>query len=115
MAKPGQTQVGSLPGQLPQTTPPQEHIVSDHSGFILQSVLEMQKTLGQLTQAVTTLTEESKKSSTKLDDISHKVYAAQVTVKVVGALLGAIGSAAIFLFYKIWADIAPLIQLKPHP
>lgn len=115
MAKPGHTQAGSVPDQFPQTTPPQDHILSDRSGFIFQSILEMQKNLGQLTQAVITLTEESKKNSTKLDEISHKVYAAQVTVKVVGALLGAIGSAAIVLFYKIWADIAPLIQIKPHP
>jgi len=78
-------------------------------------MMEMQKVLGQLTQAVITLTEESKKNSTKLDEISHKVYAAQVTIKIIGAILGVIGSAAIVLFYKIWADIAPLIQLKPHP
>jgi len=76
---------------------------------------EMQKNVGQLTQAVVTLTEESKKSRSKLDGISHKVYAAQVTVKVVGAMLGVICSGALFLFWKIWAVVAPLIQTKLHP
>lgn len=115
MGKTGRTQssMDSVPTQLPQTTP-QDYILSDHS-FTLQSMMEMQKVLGQLTQAVTTLTEESKKSSTKLDEISHKIYAAQVTIKVVGGILGVISSAALVLFYKIWAVIAPLIQLKPHP
>ncbi|PIU52594.1 MAG: hypothetical protein COS90_10630 [Deltaproteobacteria bacterium CG07_land_8_20_14_0_80_60_11] len=115
MSNPGHAQgsTGSVPTQSPQTTP-QDYLLSDHS-FTLQAMMEMQKVLGQLTQAVITLTEESKKNSTKLDEISHKVYAAQVTIKIIGAILGVIGSAAIVLFYKIWADIAPLIQLKPHP
>jgi len=115
MRKTGHTQssTGSVPSQLPQMTP-QDYITSEHS-FTLQSVMEMQRTLGQLTQAVTTLTEESKKSSAKLDEISHKVYAAQVTIKVVGSVLGIIGGGALLLFWKIWATIAPLIQLKLHP
>lgn len=111
MAKPTPTQTDSLPDKLPQTTPPQEYILSDQSGFILQSILEMQKTLGQLTQAVITLTEESKKSSATLNKISHKIYAAEV----VGSLLVLISGGALWLIWKIWATIAPLIQLKLHP
>jgi hypothetical protein len=114
MTNPGRSEAGTVPTQLPQTTP-QDYVMSDRSSFILQSVMEMQNKLGQLTQAITTLTEESKKNSAKIDDISHKVYAAQVTIKVVGGILGVIGSAAIVLFYKIWAVIAPLIQIKLHP
>jgi hypothetical protein len=112
MAKPGHTQTGgSVPAQPPQTTP-QDYVMSDRSGFILQSIMEMQKNLGQLTQAVTTLTEESKKTSAKLDDISHKIYAAEV----VGGLLVLIGGGALWLIWKIWVTIAPLIQSRLlHP
>ncbi len=115
MGKTGQAQSSpdSAPSKLPQTTP-QDYITSEHS-FILQSVMEMQKALGQLTQAVTTLTEESKKSSTRLSEVSHKIYAAEVTIKVVGGLLSLIGGVGLLLFWKIWATIAPLIQLKLHP
>lgn len=111
MGKTGQapSSTASVPSQLPQTTP-QAYPPSDHS-FTLQSIMEMQKSLGQLTQAVTTLTEESKKSSIKLDEISHKIYAAEV----VGGLLVLIGGGALWLIWKIWATIAPLIQLKLHP
>ncbi len=104
-----QSSMDSVPTQLPQTTP-QAYPPSDYS-FTLQSIMEMQKTLGQLTQAVTTLTEESKKSSTKLDQISHKIYAAEV----VGGLLVLIIGGALLLFSRIWVPVAPLIQLKPHP
>jgi hypothetical protein len=104
---------GSVPGKLPLTTP-QERILPEHS-FTLQSIIEIQKSIGQLTQAVTTLTEESRASRVKLDEISHKVYAAQVTIKVVGGLLVVIGGWAIYMFSKIWTTIAPLIQLRPHP
>jgi len=111
MGKPGHTKnaTGSVPTQSPQTTP-QDYILPDHS-FTLQSIMEMQKSLGQLTQAVTTLTEESKKNSTKLDGISHKIYAAEVVV----SLLVLIGGGVFYLFWKIWDTIAPLIQIKlPH-
>jgi hypothetical protein len=109
MAKPRHAQTGSVPTDLPKT-PPQDYVLSDHS-FTLQSIMEMQKALGQLTKAVETLTEESKKSSTKLDTISHKIYAAEV----VGGLLVLISGGAFYLFWKIWDTVAPLIQIKlPH-
>jgi hypothetical protein len=83
--------------------------------FSLQSILEMQKNLGQLTQAVTTLTEESKKRGDVLDKISHKVYAAEVVIGVVGVILTAMGGGLIYLICKVLDVIVPLIQLKPHP
>lgn len=113
---PTQSQSGSVPTQPPQTTP-QAYSPADHS-FTMQTFMEIQKNLGQINQAITTLTEESKKNNAKLDEVSHKVYAAQVTLKVVGSVLGIIGSGALFLFWKIWAGVAPLIQLQikpPHP
>lgn len=57
--------------------------------------MEIQKTLGQLQQSVTQLTEQSKRHGEKLDRISHIIFAAGV----VGALLLAVGS---FILNKIW-------------
>ena len=109
---PSQSPIDSIPTQLPQTTP-QAYAPSDHS-FTFQTFMEIQKNLGQLNQAIVTLTEESKKSSTKLDEVSHKVYAAQVTIGVVGSILAAISGGALFLFWKIWDAIYPILLSKPH-
>jgi len=109
MAKPG-SRTGEVPTNLPKT-PPQEYVLPEHS-FILQAIMEMQKAIGKLTQAVETLTEDSRKNGAKLDDISHKVYAAQVTIKIVGGILSIIGGVVLVFFWKIWAIIAPLIELK---
>jgi hypothetical protein len=106
MAKPGHTQTGSVPTQLPQTTP-QDYVMTDRSGFILQSILEMQNNLGKLNQAVETLTEDSRKNGAKLDSISHKIYAAEA----IGGLLVIIGGGALWLIWKIWDTLAPLIPL----
>lgn len=105
---------GSVPEASPQITP-QAYSPYDHS-FTLQATMEMQKTLGKLEQAVTTLTEESKNSREKLGKIDKDIHAAKVTIKVVGVILAAIGSGALALFWKIWTAVSPLIQIKlPHP
>src|SRR2546425_492681 len=92
----------SVPGSLPEGTP-SSYPGSDYS-FTLQSVMEMQKSVGQLIQAVTTLTETSKKHDEKIDKISHRVYAASVVI----AIFTAIGA---FLLNKIAdAVIAALKQ-----
>lgn len=104
----------STPSRYPAETTPQAYHSSDYS-FTLQTIMEMQKTLGQLTQAVNTLTEESKKRGDILDKISHKVYAAQVGLVVAGVVLSTLGSAAVYLLSEIWKAMYPLLQLKPHP
>jgi len=54
--------------------------------FILQCVFDMQKTVGQLTQAVNTLTDQQKTLSEKIDKISHKIYAAIAVLVLIGAI-----------------------------
>lgn len=119
MAKYGQRESPSpdmppSPSQFPATTPPGYNTTYDPS-FILQSVLEMQKNLGQLNQAITNLTEESKKNGVTLGEISHKVYAAKVVIWIAGIVLGGLGSAAVYILCEIWKSIYPLLQLRPHP
>jgi hypothetical protein len=76
----------SNPEALPSTTP-FSYPGSEHS-WTLQTVFELQKTVGQLTQAVTTLTEQQKGFSIKLDRISHQMYAALAILLLLGGILG---------------------------
>ena len=98
------------PQKFAETTPP----VSpghDYTSFIFQQIMEVQKTLGELTQAVKTLTEESKEQGRKVDKISHQVFAAKVIVSIIG------GAILVFsgLIGKLWDIVIPLLQTKPHP
>jgi len=77
--------------------------------------MEMQKTLGQLTQAVTTLTDETKKNRETLDAVGKDVHAAKVSMKIICWIAGVVGGGLGILFWKTWDAILPLIQLKPHP
>jgi hypothetical protein len=99
------------PGPLPETTP--QVFPGPNYDFILQCVFEMQKTVGQLTQAVNTLTEQQKSLSEKLNKISHQIYAAIVVILVFGAILT--------FFAKGINDLilhrieAPTTQSQPQP
>jgi len=77
--------------------------------------MEMQKTVARLDQSVTTLTENFKKDSGLLNEISHKMFAAQVVVSIVGALLVGLGGVAVWFLNKIWDTILPLVQIIPPP
>jgi hypothetical protein len=79
----------------------------DHS-FTLQAVMEMQKSLGQLTQAVNSLTEQTKENSEEIKTIGRQVYAARVVVTIVGSIVG-----GIYVLCEIWKTISPYLQIKP--
>lgn len=72
---------GSLPPSSPLAYPSSEH------NWTLQTVFELQKTIGQLTQAVSTLTDQQKGFSAKLDRISHQMYAAVAILLLIGGIL----------------------------
>lgn len=67
---------GVTPENLPETTP-QKYTIPDQS-FTLQAIMEIQKAIGQLTQAVVTLAGQTAKNCEKLDNISHNFYASQM-------------------------------------
>jgi len=98
----------TAPPKLPETNPP-SYAGSDYS-FTLQAVMEMQKTIGQLTQAVTTLTDQQKSQATKLDKISHQVYAALVVILLIGALLTFFAKTANDLLTHRIEAAAPITQ-----
>lgn len=53
--------------------------MTDYS-FTLQAVMELQKAVGALTEAVNTLKVQTDKQATKLDSISHRIYAFGVVI-----------------------------------
>ena len=66
--------------EFPQT-PPSRYQMTDYS-FTLQAIMEMQKTVGGLTEAVGTLKKLTEKQGEKLDKISHRIYAAGVLITI---------------------------------
>lgn len=95
-----------IPKDYALSTPPKDSGSSDNlSQFILPIVTATQRELGQFSQAIMTLTEESKETRKKVDRISHIMY----SVGVVGTVLLAI---LVFLANKI-AD-ALIAGLKSH-
>ena len=95
---------GAQPEEVPQTPPPQ---LADWS-WLLQTLMGLQKTVGEVSQSVQTLTRQGNKHEEKLDQfghrldqfshrldqishrlaqINHRIYAAVVVLTVVGAVL----------------------------
>ena len=94
------------PPRMPDTTPP-AYPSGDYT-YTLEVVMGMQKTLGELTQAVKGLTDQVKDQGVKVDASSKDIHAAKVVVGVLGALLvagatvfGFIAKAAIDYFSRI--------------
>ena len=95
------------PAQDPQThfgtpdaypvNPPPGLRAADYN-WILQVIMELQSTTGQLKQAVTTLADNTKDHGKKLDSISHRMYAATAVLTVVGGIL-------YFFLDRMWSQI----------
>lgn len=67
MATRKQASSDELPSSRPQVVP-HTYASSDHS-FTLQAVIEMQKTLGELTSNIQTLTKSVESNKSKVDDL----------------------------------------------
>ena len=50
-------------------------------------LMELQRTVGELSQSVETLARQSKEHDKKLDRISHRIYAAVAVLTILGAAL----------------------------
>jgi hypothetical protein len=75
--------------------------------------MELQKSTGQLTQAVQTLAEQSKDHGKKLDSISHRVYAAGAVLTVIGAILYFFLDRMFAQLLSAIARLPPLPPVKP--
>lgn len=69
----------STPDRFPVATPPGLQ-AADHS-WVLQTVMELQKSVGGLTQAVATLTEQVRDQGDKLDAVRREVAEARTFMK----------------------------------
>lgn len=81
--------------------------LGDHAGLILTTVMELQRSVGGLINAVETLTTRVDESSKKLDTISHRVYAAGAIIVIV---LGAMG----WVIDKAWGVVFDLLKAHVH-
>ena len=75
---------------LPDSTPESIHPRYDHS-FMLQAVMEMQKTLGELNSAVSTMNASIQSTKAKVDDLvgwKNKILGGAVVLGAVFTLLG---------------------------
>ena len=80
------------PTQIPATNAPYQN--PDQHSWILQAVMELKGSMGEVKQAVSTLQTDSTEMRKQVNRISHIMYAASV----IGAILIAFG---IFLANKV--------------
>jgi hypothetical protein len=88
--------------QLPETTPSRYANVVNEA-WVVEGMMQIQKTLGELTATVSLLKSASEKQSTKLDRISHIIFAAGVVL----TLLLSIGG---FFLNKIWDGVFAMMK-----
>lgn len=74
---------------------------------MLQGVMEIQKTLGQQTEALKTVRGELDTMSAKLDGVVTQVHTAQTVMKVVG---GIITAAILFLGWLAATFVGPVLD-----
>lgn len=92
------------------TTTPMNAGLADHS-FTLQAIMDIQKSNGQLTEAVSSLRLSIDKLDSKLDrvegtvsGVTHKIYAAGVVLAILVALGG-------FMVNKAWDLMVKQVQI----
>ncbi len=102
------TERPETPPTFAETTP-SRYPMADYS-FTLQAVMELQKTVGQLTERIDTLIKRVDQQGPKLSSISHQIYAAWAVLVVLGILGG-------FFVNHLWALMAKLFifSLKLPP
>jgi hypothetical protein len=74
----------------------------------MEAMMQMQQSIGELEATVNHLNAASEKHGTKLDRISHIIFAAGVVLTIVLAIGG-------FLLNKIWDGVFMLLTKTPLP
>jgi hypothetical protein len=93
---------GVNPPVLAPTNPPPFAASADYSLATLQTVMDMQQTLGQLKQAVVTLTDQQKEHTTKLDAIGKDVHTGKVALRVIGVVAVGLGGLLAWILARAW-------------
>lgn len=92
---------GDNPGAMPATNPPSSPS-GDYSLATLQAVMDMQQTLGQLKQAVLTLTDVQKDHTAKLESIGKDVHTGKVALRVIGIVAVGMGGLLTWILARAW-------------
>jgi hypothetical protein len=96
----------TTPSRLPDVKPPVYQ--GQNYDFTLQAVFEMQGKLGELTQAIKTLTEDSREHGRELKHIGKVMYAAGVLIPVISVI-------GMWVLGRLWEFvIAPALKLPSH-
>jgi hypothetical protein len=99
------------PSRFPDTTP-QVYPGSDYS-FTLQAVMEMQKSVGALSEAVKSLQHQATKYEDKLGEVAKDVHTVKITARIIGVVLA---SAIAFAGWSIGKAVDIFVNLhQPVP
>jgi hypothetical protein len=91
----------TTPKSFPEV-PPSTYTESVGSAWLMESVMQMQQSVGELKATVGHLTTASDRQATKLDSISHRIYAAGVVLAVLLSIGG-------FFMNKIWDGVVTIM------
>ena len=97
----------TTPQHFPDVTPP-TYSQAVGAGYMVESMMQMQQSLGELKATVSHLREASDKQSSKLDRISHIVFSAGVVLAIILAIGG-------FFLNKIWDGVFSIMMQVPPP
>ena len=99
---PKDTPKETTPKQFPEVVPP-SYRDAVGTGWLVESMMQMQSALGELKATVAHLKTASDKQSAKLDRISHIIFAAGVVSTLLLAVAG-------FFLNKIWDGLVILLK-----
>jgi len=97
----------SVPKEFPEVLP-SSYPGAVGGAYLIESVMQMQKSIGELSSHISHLTAASEKHGEKIDRISHRMYAAGIVLTIVLGIGG-------FLLNKIWDGVFKLLQVTPYP
>ncbi len=82
-----------------QAPPP--GLQADQHSWVLQTVMELQKTVGKLTGTVEGLTRTVEKQSTKIDALRDDLTKVLASMRTAYVILGVVGSLIAFALYRL--------------
>ena len=94
-------QPSTTPPEIPETPPPPQYPTADYS-FTLQAVMELQKTVGQLTERINVLIGRLDSQEKTLISISRNIYAGWIVLLIFVAIGG-------FLVDKLWPGLSKVL------
>jgi hypothetical protein len=108
MGKPPRAETAreTTPKRFPEVTP-DAYVQAVGAGHLVESMMQMQHSIGELKATVNHLNTASDKQSTKLDRISHIIFAAGVVLTIILGIGG-------FFLNKIWDGVFTLMTSPPQ-